>query len=491
MTPLMQRICRSATANFTTRSNLYTTRWRIVVACRLSTSASSPSSSEKEADCSHNQELSVHTRRNHHASPLIAAVMAIPAHYRCGLGAVTAASAVLNLGFGVVVPVLPSYISGTLGLSAAGVGIVLAAPSIAKMALNAGAGRLADSRGRVPLMVGGELLAAAGVAATGLASSLPLMMAGRVAIGAGSAAASAGTAAWTADLTSLQSVRPHRGVVLGTMSAVVSAAWVLGPAAGGVLSVSLGGAEPMFLGVSAVTAMCACAYARCVPEINSSSPQLDDTQRSEHISTTQLLSDPAQCKAVIANAALSANYALALSILPIQYANIAGAGPLEIGYLFSAVSALGIIGGPLAGVVSDRYGRLAVIAPGFALVSLGNCLLASADAASLVPASFVWGLGEAFAAPAVAALTADVAPPPYRARSLALSRSAGDASFLLIPPTMGLVADIAGTASTPFYLASLFTALAACRFIPSLWRPHRQLWTTASSTKTQAGEPLG
>lgn len=490
----MLPLCRSATANFTTRGNLFfTTRWRIVLTYRLSTNASSPAASEKGGESAHNlhRQLSIHHRRSQHASPLIAALMAIPAHYRCGLGAVTAASAVLNLGFGVVVPVLPSYISGTLGLSAAGVGIVLAAPSIAKMALNAGAGRLADSRGRVPLMVGGELLAAAGVATTGLASSLPLMMAGRVAIGAGSAAASAGSAAWTADLTSLQSVRPHRGVVLGTMSAVVSAAWVLGPAAGGVLSVSLGGAEPMFLGVSAVTALCACAYARCVPEINSSSRQGDDTQRAKYISNTQLLSDPAQCKAIIANAVLSANYALALSILPIQYANVAGAGPLEIGYLFSAVSALGIVGGPLAGIVSDRYGRLAVIAPGFALVSLGNCLLASADAASLIPAAFVWGLGEAFAAPAVAALTADVAPPPYRARSLALSRSAGDASFLLIPPTMGLVADLAGTASTPFYLASLFTALAACRFVvPSLWRPDRLLTAASpSSSKAQAGQP--
>ena len=388
--------------------------------------------------------------------------MAIPAEYRFGLGAVTAASAVLNLGFGVVVPVLPSYVASTLGLSASGVGAVLAAPSLAKLALNSSAGRLADERGRVPMMAGGELLAAAGVAATGLATTWPLMIAGRAAIGAGSAAATAGSAAWTADLTSLSSVRPHRGVVIGTTSAVVSAAWVFGPAAGGLLASSLGGAEPMFLGVSAVTACCALAYARCVPEIprETTAPPVEEDQPT----WSQLLADPAQRCAVVANAALSSNYALALAILPIQYSHIAGAGPLEIGYLFSAVSALGILGGPLSGFLSDRCGRVAVVVPGLGLVSLGNAALAAAtDSSSLVFAAFVWGAGEAIAAPAIAALTADVAPPDHRAKSLALSRTAADACFLFVPPAMGLLADIAGDAAAPFALASALSALAAAK----------------------------
>lgn len=400
------------------------------------------------------------------------AMQAVPAEYRGGLAVVTAASAVLNLGAGCIVPVLPSYIGGTLGLSAAGVGAVLAAPSMTKLVLNQWAGRWADSSGRVPLMAGGEIVAAAGVAATGLATSLPAMLAARGAMGAGAAAATAGTAAWTADLTSLESVRPHRGVVLGSQSAAVSAAWVLGPAAGGILSASLGGAQPMFLGVAAVTAACAVAYAKCVPEIQErASPQQVATT-----STLELLADPAQRGAVIANAALASNYALALAILPIQYAHVAGAGPLEIGYLFSAVSALGIVGGPLSGFISDRCGRVAVLAPGLGLVALGNALLAAAtDANTLILAAFVWGAGEAVAAPAVAALTADVAPANSRGQSLALSRTSADLSFLIVPPALGLVADLAGDASTPFYLASGLTALAAIRFV----LPGRPVSTTS------------
>lgn len=407
-------------------------------------------------------------------SPLRSAFRAVPSQYRAGLGAVTAASAVLNLSFGVIVPVLPSYVAGTMGLSSFGVGAVLAAPSLAKLALNSRAGRAADVRGRVPMMAGGEMLAALGVATTGLATNLPMMLAGRCAIGAGSAAAAAGSAAWTADLTSLSSVRPHRGVVIGTMSAIVSASWVLGPAAGGWLSTCLGGAQPMFLGVSLATAACAVAYSRFVPEIITSKVAEDAAEKQQQQQTTsswELLKDPAQRGAVVANAALSSNYALALSILPLQYANVANAGPAEIGYLFSAVSAIGVLAGPLSGCISDKFGRVAVITPGLATVAAGNALLASAcDSQSLIVAAFVWGAGEAFAAPAVAALTADAAPHDRRAESLALSRTAGDASFLIVPPTMGLIADIAGTASTPFYFASILSAAAACKIatIPTL-----------------------
>ncbi|KAJ8609118.1 hypothetical protein CTAYLR_006057 [Chrysophaeum taylorii] len=396
-------------------------------------------------------------------SPLRAAFQSVPVEYRAGLGVVTVSNALLNLGFGVVVPVLPAYVSGTLGLSAGGVGLVLAAPSLARISLNAACGRLADERGRIPLMAGGELLAAAGVAATGLATSLPAMLGARLAIGAGGAAAAAGSAAWTADLTALRPVLPHRGIVLGATSAVVSAAWVVGPATGGLLSASLGGAEPMFLGVGLGTAACATAYALCVPEISRGSESTPEKRRSWGKSLA-LLGDRAQRGSVAANAALASNYALALSVLPLQCHAIMNAGPLEIGYLFSVVSALGIVGGPLSGYLSDRFGRVAVIAPGLAICSLGNALLAVApDATSLVVASFVWGSGEALAAPAIAAATADVAPDHSRAESLALSRTAADLSFLVVPPTMGLLADFSGTPAAPFVFASVATALAACK----------------------------
>ena len=61
---------------------------------------------------------------------------------------------VVNAGFGVIIPVLPIF-SAELGLGASGVGVLLSAPSLARVALNLPFGKLADSIGRKPLMIYG------------------------------------------------------------------------------------------------------------------------------------------------------------------------------------------------------------------------------------------------------------------------------------------------------------------------------------------------
>ena len=101
---------------------------------------------------------------------------------------VTAATAALNFSFGAIVPVLPQYALG-LGLGSSGVGLVLAAPAFARVCLNSPFGKLADSRGRRPLMIFGEAAAACGVALTGAAPTATTMVAARLLVGAGGSAA--------------------------------------------------------------------------------------------------------------------------------------------------------------------------------------------------------------------------------------------------------------------------------------------------------------
>ena len=57
-----------------------------------------------------------------------------------------------------VVPVLPAF-AAQWGAGAFGIGLLVAAPSLARLVLNNTAGRMVDSRGRVPMMVGGALIA--------------------------------------------------------------------------------------------------------------------------------------------------------------------------------------------------------------------------------------------------------------------------------------------------------------------------------------------
>uniref|UniRef100_A0A7S3K5Q6 Major facilitator superfamily (MFS) profile domain-containing protein n=1 Tax=Aureoumbra lagunensis TaxID=44058 RepID=A0A7S3K5Q6_9STRA len=391
-------------------------------------------------------------------SPILLALQSVPNQYRMGLAVISSAQGALNFGFGVIVPVLPTFAASTLGLGATGVGFVLAVPALMRVALNATAGRLSDRIGRIPMMTFGEFIAALGIIGTGISGGFLDMVCARSVLGVGGAAATAGSSAWTADLTSLRSVRPHRGVIMGTMGAITSASWVLGPAVGGLLC-DLVGQTNLFAGVGFLATTCSIAYAFCVPEVEKShlSTHLINKQQN----TQSLFSYPLQRAAIIANAALAANYAVALSVLPLQYTIIANASTLEIGCLFSAMAGMGILGGPISGAVSDRYGRAFVVAPGLTICALGNLALAAApDANTFIIAALILGAGEAVAAPAISAASADAAPSHRRSEALALSRTATDLVFVALPPIMGLAADGYG-GYLPFTAVSAASALAA------------------------------
>ena len=90
------------------------------------------------------------------------------------------------------------------------------------------------------------------------------------------------------------------------------------------------------------------------------------------------------------------------------------AGPLEIGALFSAVSAVGVFGGPLAGKMSDRHGRAPVVCAGLGLAALGGGAFGHGGRGALHGRGFAWGFGVSVAGPALTALTNDVAPPARR-----------------------------------------------------------------------------
>lgn len=89
-------------------------------------------------------------------------------------------------------------------------------------------GRIADVRGRVPVLVAGLVLFAAGSLVTALAYDLPSLVAGRFVQGVGGGALVPATLALVADLYPAE----RRGVPLGVVSAVQELGSVLGPLLG-------------------------------------------------------------------------------------------------------------------------------------------------------------------------------------------------------------------------------------------------------------------
>lgn len=84
---------------------------------------------------------------------------------------------------GVSIYALPLFVTGPVGGSEGAAGLAFGAFAISALVLRPYVGRLADSGGRKPLLVGGALLATAGLVATGYVDNLPAIVALRLVLG--------------------------------------------------------------------------------------------------------------------------------------------------------------------------------------------------------------------------------------------------------------------------------------------------------------------
>ena len=101
---------------------------------------------------------------------------------------------------GVAIYTLPLWVTGPVGSDKSGAGLAFGAFAVSALILRPVAGRLADTRGRRPLLVGGALISAVGMLGTAYAGSLGLVVALCLLLGVAEAAFFVASVAALADL---------------------------------------------------------------------------------------------------------------------------------------------------------------------------------------------------------------------------------------------------------------------------------------------------
>ena len=101
---------------------------------------------------------------------------------------------------GIAIYTLPLWVTGPVGSDESGAGLAFGAFAVSALLLRPVAGRLADIRGRRPLLVGGALISAVGMLGTAYAESLELVVALRLLLGVAEAAFFVASIAALADL---------------------------------------------------------------------------------------------------------------------------------------------------------------------------------------------------------------------------------------------------------------------------------------------------
>lgn len=215
---------------------------------------------------------------------------------------VLAAVLIDSIGFGIVLPVLPSlvvHLTGATFIEAARIGgLLLVAYSLAQFVAAPIFGSLGDSVGRRPVLLFSMLAFSADYAFQAAAPSIAWLFAGRII--AGVAGATYGPAnAVLADVTPPE----QRGAAFGKMGAAFGIGFVLGPAIGGALSF-LGPRAP-FIAAAAISACNAAWIFFALPEtMKPENRRKFDWRKANVVGSFEPLREAGQAKWLLAAAFL-------------------------------------------------------------------------------------------------------------------------------------------------------------------------------------------
>jgi len=354
---------------------------------------------------------------------------------------------IIMLGIGIVGPVTPLY-AQSFGVGAAMVGGLTTSFGIARILMNIPAGTLTERIGRRPLLILGPLITALAALLTGLAAQFGQLIVFRFLQGLGSAAQTTAAMTVMADITN----REGRGRAMSFYQGSLLLGSGMGPTVGGLVAEHFGFRAPFFL--YAALAACAALWALLrVPETRgfqkeaTARPGRRSAARPGDVPTGRVVWE----HLTDLNFVLISLVTLAIfftrtgsrsTVLPLFGDNRLGLSPGQLGITFTVIAAFNLLTINWSGLLSDKYGRKAVIVP--AAVLSGLSLLAFSycrSYAAFLCSGALLGLGTGMAGPAPAAYVADLARPGSYGLTMGIYRTFGDVGVSIGPVLLGWIAD--------------------------------------------------
>lgn len=150
---------------------------------------------------------------------------------------------------------------------------------------------------------------------------------------------------------------------------------------------------------------------------------------------------------------------LVIPIMP-TYMNELHINGSMVGLLVAAFSLSQLICSPIAGRLSDTWGRKKMIVSGMIIFAVSEWLFGIAnDPTLLFAARMLGGIGAAFIMPAVMAYTADITSDAERGKGMGYINAAITTGFIIGPGIGGYIAEFG--IRVPFYAAAIAAAIAA------------------------------
>ena len=342
-------------------------------------------------------------------------------------------------------PLLPLYLI-TFGASSTMIGAIMAVFTITTLATRIPVGLWIDRIGRKPFLLYGVAFFTAGNFGYLWATSLLLMIPSRVLHGLGWSACTTAVSTISADI-----VPPsRRGDLMGYAGMASSLASAAGPVLGFAIFQRFG-YSGAFIGAGVFLTI---SFLSSLPVAE---PRLAPSQRAKpkHWLDTVVVKETLQ--PAIAVAFLSFGHGGILTFLPIHALKLGLANP---GIWFAVYAVCILLSRPVAGPLSDRISRRAVILPGLILNIVGILLLALATSPQwLIVAAVIAGFGTGAAQPALMTVAVDQSAAERRGQSLAQFQFFYDLGIGVGSLTLGALLDLVGQSFLIMYLATAVVAL--------------------------------
>ncbi len=358
------------------------------------------------------------------------------------LGVVLAVVFVDLLGFGIVLPLLPTY-AATFRVSPAAIGLLVTSFSVLQLLAVPVWGAISDRYGRRPVLIVGLLGSTASYVLFAAAGSYWALLVSRVV--AGAMGATIGVAqAYIADVTAPE----RRAHAMGLLGAAFAMGFILGPALGGVLSAhsySLAGVVAAVL--CAVNAAAALAWLRESPKHGASHHRTRVALR--------LLAAP-----LAASFLMTASFAVIHVTLPLFGADVWRDSTRQMGMLFAYMGVVSaVVQGGVVGRLAPRVGEKRLATVGGLLLAAGLALVPATQSRLLLYAALgTVSAGSALATPSIYAVVSRRASPGQQGAALGLTQTAATLGRIVGPSLAGVLIGASGFRA-PFWAGALLGLL--------------------------------
>lgn len=361
-----------------------------------------------------------------------------------------------QLGFGSIVPIVPTF-ARSFGVSQALAGLVISVYGLGRLLFDLPMGGLAERLGRRKVIIVGELITAVGSILCGFAGSFWLLIFFRFIGGVGAATVLTGAQVVLADITTPQT----RARIMNIYQAVFLCAVGVGPSVGGVVADAFGTRAP-FYGFGALSLLAGLICLLKVPETRERA-----RARAAAAQTTMMRMGPALrlllrqrgflLIGLVTFTQFFARTGALFNVVPILGRDRLGLSASATGFAISVATLMNFVTIPASTLLMNRWGRKGGIIPSTIVCGASfACLALAFTYPTYILGMFLWGLGGGVGGSAPAAYAADMAPPGANGVTMGIYLTLADAGYVVGPFLLGWISDVAGPGTALLITAGMF-----------------------------------